>query len=225
MKHSGVFAFSAMLLAGCVSFGQPAREVGNTTPNGESYSPEIIAFSKTRVEPILYIIFSSCAYRVGHAHWPKFLNHPGKNSILAEFNATTDQQGNYHADFRLKSQNKPWSLRLSYVPGMNTCDYSLAYNNNPEMDKKMERFLGKPGPFTGSLEITDSRMWESTPTAEFETFARQLSAAIYPLFKFSETSKSPEVLEKKNNLLPDLVEILFKVGICVVFDIPPHNCR
>ena len=225
MRHSLLFVLSIILLAGCVSLGQPKGKAGYMAPDSESYHPEIIAFSETRVEPILYIIFSSCAYRVSHTHWPKFLNHPGKNSILAEFNATTDQQGNYRAGFRLKSQNKPWNLRLSYVPGMNTCNFSLAYNNNHEMDKKMEKVFGNPQPFTGSLDITDFGMWENTPPAEFKTFARQLSAMLYPLLKFAEISKPPAALEKRNNPPHDLVGILFKVGLCLMFDLPPNSCR
>jgi hypothetical protein len=231
MKRSGICVLIVMLLTGCVSSGEPKGKERHRAPDSETNDSEITALSETTVEPILYIILSSCAYRAKYTHWPTFLSKPGVNSVLAEFNATTDQNGDYRAAFRLKTGNDPWNLRLSYVPGVNTCNLSLAYNNgktpahgNKKYDK-INKMLGSPQTITGSIEAPDYGEWEGTPPAEFKKTARDFASLIYPLYKYVELSKSPAAIEERSRPRYSLGEMLFNIGICLVFDLPPSSCR
>ena len=196
-------------VTGCALFEPTEEEKWEFEKEKAQYLEQVI-------EPTFYLLVSTCMNRIEKDEWPIFDEMPGINSVFSEYTIVNSNNNSLQNSFKLKASSLSWNLDITYIEQTRQCDYILNVSKfeNPSIMT-----------FRGSMENSALRKMSSEPVNTIANNSDDFPSIFYLVFKAAENSKPYKTPTEYEKLKSSLGEVLFAVGLCILLDVDPQQCR
>lgn len=197
------------IVTGCALF-EPTKE------EKREFEKEKAQYLEQVIMPSYYLLVSTCMNRIEKDEWPTFNEMPGVNSVFSEYTIVNNNNNSLQNSFKLKASSLSWNLDLTYIEQTKQCNFILnvgKFENPPIMT------------FRGSLENSELSSMSNKPVNTIANNSDNFPSIFYFVFKAAENSKPYKTPTEYEKLKSSLGEVLFAVGLCVLLDVDPQQCR
>ncbi len=211
MQIQIVLSLLVFLVTGCTS-------VELTKEEEQKIQDEVYSFSEQIIEPLIYLIGSTCIYEANEGELPDFESVPGKSSLFYDHEVMTGANDSHKYKFRLKSSSLFWGLALDFNPAKESGQCSFALDGGKLSNSSSFKF-------NGAFDISKEGEWKNSSASEIRDGAHKIASFLYFPYMLVEQAKPYSAPNEYNLFRSSLGVIILEAGLCVLLDIDPNQCH